>query len=172
MKLLLATNSLIILIAMLLTGCAKRTQTLDSASMEPTILKGSSVTVDYSFYDANPIERFDIVVFEPASDPHRLFVFRVAGLPNEKIQLTGDGVLINDTAITFPNDIQYNDIILDNQKVRIDEAELKRDEYFLLGDNTKHANDSRFVGPIKRSKILGIVVDIQQVSGENGRKLK
>ena len=125
--------------------------------MEPTIPAGSIVTIDYSAFRSALPERFDIVAFRPPTPPHAIFAFRVVGLPNEKVQITSDGVIIDGQKVTPPNGLKYEPRSSETNLV-----DLKSTEYFLLGDNTARALDSRYLGPIEKSKVLGKLIGIEQ----------
>src|ERR1700753_1020730 len=85
-----------------------------TGSMEPTIAIGDEIfAAKYAYgyakyavplgdpkfrgrYFANTPARGDVVVFHPVSDPGHAWVKRVIGLPGDKIQMIGGGVLYND----------------------------------------------------------------------------
>ena len=148
---------LFLIIALGSIGCSKRTIDMPSGSMEPTIPAGSIVTIDYSAFRSALPERFDIVAFRPPTSPNAIFAFRVVGLPNEKVQITPDGVFIDGQKVTPPNGLKYEPRSSDTNLV-----ELNPTEYYLLGDNTARAMDSRYLGPIDKSMILGKIIGIEQ----------
>jgi len=140
------------------TGCSsKQTHDAPSSSMEPTIPAGSRVTADYAAYQVELPTRFDIVVFRPPYPPDAIFAFRVIGLPGEAIQITTNAILIDRKEISPPDGLQYSPV-----PSGINETNLSSSEFFLLGDNTLAANDSRYFGPIDRTNILAKVVRIEQ----------
>ena len=81
-------------------------------------------------------------------------------MPNETIEFKDGCVLINGTKLEIPTilkdaGIQYRSAyeITKYDKLKNKVYKTRRDEYFILGDNTYHSNDSRFFGPIKREEI-------------------
>ena len=146
----------ILLTAVLLSGCSRQTLDMPSISMEPTIPAGSRVTIDLAAYKSSEPCRGDIVAFRPPSPTNALFAFRVIGKPGEMIVLTDSGALINGKEITLPGAVQYK-----CAPTCANRTMLKADEFFLLGDNTAQARDSRYLGPIKRSNIMGKVIGIE-----------
>jgi len=153
----------ILFLAVALAGCSKLTYDAPSSSMEPTIPAGSKIIIDYAAYDTVAPVRFDIVAFRPPSFPDDIFVFRVVGLPGEQIEIGEGTVLIDGKAIQLPQGVRYSSHVPANSasKPSILKTSLNVDEYFLLGDNTDRANDSRFFGPIKRARIEGKVIRIE-----------
>jgi signal peptidase I len=124
--------------------------------MEPTIPAGSKVTIDYNAYSTASPARFDIVAFRPPMQSNAIFTFRIVALPGEAIQLTETAVLINGKKVSSPNGLQYAPVASG-----INQTNLSTTQFFLLGDNTARARDSRYFGPIDRSDILGQVIKIE-----------
>jgi signal peptidase I len=141
-------------------GCSRRTHDAPSSSMEPTILAGSKVTIDYDAYQSVQPARFDIVAFHPQSQPTAIFTFRVIGLPGEAVTLTDAAVLIDGKKVSPPDALRYAPVASG-----INQTNLTAVQFFLLGDNTARARDSRYLGPINRNQIFGKVVRIEQPDG-------
>ena len=105
------------------------------------------------------IKRNDIVIFEHENNSYedKLFIKRVIGLPNEKVEIKENGsIYINEEKIKQ----DYLDLEQNTNTYQIINSErmeliLKEDEYFVLGDNRGNSYDSRFFGPIKKDVILG-----------------
>ena len=129
---------------------------MPSLAMEPTIPAGSKVTVDFAAYKSREPCRSEIVVFRPPAPTNALFVFRVVGLTGEAIKITDARVLINGKSLTVPGGVRYMPV-----PSGINQTNLSTTEFFLLGDNTSQARDSRYLGPIKRGDILGKVINIE-----------
>ena len=123
--------------------------------MEPTIPKGSKCIVDFDAYSSAAPARFDIVVFGPPKSKNVIFCFRVVGLPGETIQITQEAVLIDGKELTPPDALSYGPRPSGSNQAR---TKLGSTKYFLLGDNSFNARDSRYFGPVERSDILGKVI--------------
>ena len=121
--------------------------------------------VDYGVMDThqsaiNHIKRFDIVVTKYSSLDEGNKIKRVVGLPGETIRfvITGAGnehngdLYVNDKYVEQP--ISSN-IIKNSSGYPVGEVKLGEDEYYVLGDNRNHSNDSRSKGAIKREYIVG-----------------
>ncbi|MCK7460494.1 signal peptidase I [Idiomarina aminovorans] len=136
----------------------------NGSSMEPTIKAGQTVEIGVlSSFGYEP-SRWDVVAVKNPQQ-FNLLVFRIVGLPNETIQLEEDGVYINDKKVKLPeklieSGVQYlpASAVIKRQKYSNNVYTTGGEEYFLLGDNTFNANDSRFeLGIIHRSLILNKV---------------
>ena len=147
----------------LLVGCENNFYRMPTPSMEPSINQGSILTVDHRAFESIPPERFDILVFRvtypqisKTSDETgpRLQCKRVIALPGESIKITDDEVIINNNTLKTPNNIIYL------EQGPYSNYTLGTDEYFLLGDNSKYALDSRYYGSVSRSDIIGKVIHI------------
>jgi signal peptidase I len=94
--------------------------------------------------------RWDIVVFRYPEDPSVLFVMRLVGLPGETITIVNGQVLADGRVLTPPAEI--GGITYLSQMPGWDRtlwgnpdrpAQLGEGEYFVLGDNSGRAKDSR-----------------------------
>lgn len=130
-------------------------------SMSPTIGVGDHLaTSRFGTGESFLIGRFDIVLYKHPPDPKRkidegtLFIHRVIGLPGEKVEIRTGRVYINDQPLdessfqTIPSTDSHPPVIV------------PADEFYLLGDNRPNAEDSRFVGTVKKNDIDSVVQKI------------
>ena len=85
------------------------------------------------------------------------FIKRVIGLPGETVQIADDGtILINGKAL----DDKYGTEKITDPGLAEYPVKLKDNEYFVLGDNRNHSEDSRFsdVGAVRKEQIVGRVI--------------
>lgn len=128
---------------------------IDGRSMVPTFVDNQYVLVSRVHYLFGEPAHGDIVVFDaPGDDNSRnnpLLIKRLIGMP-------GDHVVISEGTVTV------NGVLLDEPYINTDtpftcsrhcDIVLEANQYFLMGDNRNHSNDSRAFGPVDRSRIVG-----------------
>jgi signal peptidase I len=128
----------------------------------------------------NP-SRGDIVVFYSPYDGKRL-VKRVIGLPGDTIELRNDSLVLNGKAVQYKpiSEELLRDVAAKDRSDHLFAAEelpgkshvvaaipgiqARRDfgplkvpagQYFMMGDNRDDSFDSRYYGPVDRSRIVG-----------------
>ena len=151
------TFAIVGLLCVIYLGCFNLS-VISSGSMAPT-LRGDSLyhgdtvlTERVSFWFRNP-HRWEVVLFH---DEFGVQVMkRVVGLPGETVALKDvNTMLINGRPVPFPQSLQgqkyYSFGFLANGA-----AAGCDDGYFVLGDDSRDSQDSRFTGPLKRDRIKG-----------------
>jgi len=152
--------ALIIGVAVLRSTFVRYRQT--AANMEPTLAKGDMVVVRR----AGTIRRGDLVVIAMPRKGGRA-IMRVIALPGETVSMRDGVAVINGVALDEPYIVLREGPESPILVVRdIDPVQVPPDAFFVLGDNRDHANDSRFIGFVKRGDIQYRVVLV--VSTENG----
>ena len=92
-------------------------------------------------------ERFDVVVLK--SSNKYLIIKRIIGLPGDTVEVTPEGVKINDEFIDDVVDIKIEDI------GKYNKVTLKDNEYYVMGDNRNNSSDSRVYGVFSKDDIIG-----------------
>lgn len=106
------------------------------------------------------LERWDIAVFRPQRDPASRWHFRVVGMPGETVFIDEGGVWINGSRMSVPPSVpvkEYAPPPAFGFGKRTDPVRLGAEEFFLLGDYSMRAIDSRHSGPVSRQQIEGVV---------------
>ena len=132
-----------LIICFLLIKFVMMSVVVNGNSMNPT-LYNSDFGFSFVITKNIKINRFDTVVIN-ANDEKKI-VKRVIGLPNETIEFIDDALYINGELIE--QDFKYQGYTQDFKVTLTD------DQYFVLGDNREHSNDSRFYGPFSLNQIL------------------
>lgn len=130
--------------------------TIEGASMIPTFQQNDEIIVR-TIYQIN---RFDLIVFK--DETNRILVKRVIGLPNETLYYENDKLYIDDKLVKEPflnnlfaekaSGLWTSDFTLEEmtgQKI------IAQDDYFVLGDNRRSSNDSRYFGTVSSADIIG-----------------
>jgi signal peptidase I len=153
------------------------TYVVPSESMEPAFSAGERVTVDLDAYDTAQPELGDVVVVHPPrgavtercgvrrrpKEPCRvptprlseqLFLRRVSALPGDRLGIRSGRPVVNG-AVRLANLVQPCHVWYCNLSRRIT---VLPEHYFLLGDNSEAAIDSRLYGPAPEKAIIGKVI--------------
>lgn len=120
---------------------------VEGISMEPTLKENEFLLLkkwDHHY------ERFDVVVVRYNGT---LIIKRVVGLPGETLSYENNSLFINgekikenfDHAVTGDFKLEY----LGNKKI-------PKGYYFVMGDNRTHSMDSRMIGLVSSSDIIGV----------------
>ena len=142
--------------------------------MYPGLPAGSILfTTKRAYSDASSVKRGDIVVFVREENGQRFdYIWRVVGLPGEKVETSGDTLIINgqpvqrqrireaDGTTVFREkigDAAYEVAFDTSPRSRPPDSSLTvpADNFFVMGDNRFNARDSRYFGPIAFSSIIG-----------------
>ena len=123
------------------------------SSMEPTYYEGNTLIISTS---TKNIQRYDILIVHVEEEiEDRLWIKRVVGLPGDKIKIQDNILYINGELIT--EDYVVHPCV-GNYACNLEEIILGEDEYIILGDNRNGSRDSRIIGPISKSEIVGKVL--------------
>ena len=154
-----AVEWIIIIVAALLVALVIKTFLfqafyIPSESMEPTLKPGDRVLVNKLSYDLHDIHRGDIVVFkrppaEAGNPAIKDLIKRVIGLRGETIEQIGGKVYINGQPL------KESYLPAGTYTTNLRRQVVPPGEYFVMGDNRSNSSDSRFIGPIPGSLIVG-----------------
>ena len=154
-----AVEWIIIIVAALLVALVIKTFLfqafyIPSESMEPTLKPGDRVLVNKLSYDLHHIHRGDIVVFkrppaEAGNPAIKDLIKRVIGLPGETIEQRGGRVYINGQPL------KESYLPAGTSTTNLRRQVVPAGQYFVMGDNRSNSSDSRFIGPIPGSLIVG-----------------
>ncbi|MGN0779270.1 MAG: signal peptidase I [Aristaeellaceae bacterium] len=159
---------IILFVCMLAAAVALRLTVVELArvkgsSMQPTLRTGQWLLVSRLAYRLGQPRRGDVVIchypgryLDRWKRIRQSFVKRVIGLPGETIAII-EGVVHIDGQ---PLDEPYLDPMRNRFRRSMPERVLGPDEYFVLGDNRDSSNDSRRVGPLPRSMMVGRVCQV------------
>jgi len=162
---------------------------IPSGSMMPTLLQGDFIFVTkYSYGLRLPVtenkiletgapERGDVVVFRLPADPSINYIKRVVGLPGDEVSYERHRLMINGVQIDLeehpdatamePRFVEQlgerqHEILVTNSAhlVRDGIYRVPEGHYFVMGDNRDNSRDSRFIGAIPETHLVGEAVRI------------
>jgi signal peptidase I len=142
--------------------------------MYPTLPAGSLLfTIRRPYSDISAVKRSEIIVFVREQNGQRYnYIWRVVGLPGDKVQTSGESLIINGQPAARKRlaDADGKSLFRENvgnasYEIAFDPSALERppdvsvtvppDHVFVMGDNRFNAFDSRRFGPIPFSSIIG-----------------
>lgn len=150
-----------VLVSFLLRTFAFQTFFIPSGSMEPTLQVGDRIIVNKLAVSWGTINVGDIIVFkappaENCGEPVTDLVKRVIGTPGDSLKSKGNTIYMENTA----QHVQWHAL---HEKwshteplgQTITPITLKKNQYFMMGDNHSNSCDSRMWGPVPRTDIIG-----------------
>ena len=151
---------------------------VDGSSMDPTLEDGQYLLVNRLVYLRVDMDRLskivpfwqaeektsrhaihapkrgEVIVFEfpdkNPNNPRKDFVKRVVGLPGETIRMHDGVVFVNEVELVEP-------YLAEKDHSNAVEITLGEGEYYVLGDNRAHSNDSRAWGAVPDANLRGKV---------------
>ncbi len=131
---------------------------VDGQSMEPTFQHNDRLVVSRINYLFDTPKRGDIIVFNAVvpQDSARgiMLIKRVIGKPGDTIEIRNQQVWLNGQYINEPYIYEACSVIKCQDNVWL----LGEDEYFVMGDNRNHSNDSRSFDVVPYNYIIGQVI--------------
>jgi len=135
--------------------------------------------IDKKLIDLGSPERGDVVVFRYPKEPHVDYIKRVIGLPGDEIHYEDKRLYINgdqlglDVVGKYPGwgdsdemkgamvlneslgEIEHEILIDERRRSQLGTFIVPEGEYFVMGDNRDHSNDSRFWGTVPDENLVG-----------------
>ncbi len=126
---------------------------VSGSSMDNTFKDGDYVLVDKISYRFKNPHVGDVVVFDPPASAENAsrFIKRIIATPGESVEVKANDTYINNNKVT-ENFIDYPSTKISPSIL------LKKDEYFVMGDNRFVSYDSRYWGPIVKDELQGRVL--------------
>ncbi len=125
-------------------------------SMNPELKNGNITLISRAAYSMGKPKRGDVVAFKPnGNENSHYYMKRIVGLPGETIEVVDGKIEVNGRAIKE----RYETTEIEELGLLAESVKLKKNEYFVLGDDRQNSEDSRSadIGAVKRSEIDGKV---------------
>ncbi len=144
----LVITILIALALYLILRVAVQGYTVQHSSMLPNIEEGEWIMVSKARYFFSNPQQGDVVVFDPPISSEHPFIKRVIGLPNDTVEVRDGKVIINGIPME-------EDYVAEPPHYNMPPKKIPDDEYFVLGDNRNHSNDSHSCWTVPSENIVG-----------------
>lgn len=143
------------ILALVVKSFIVETARISGGSMQPTFFENEKVFVNKLAYVLDTPKRGDIVAID-IEEKKKEYIKRVVALPGEKIDICDGNVYIND--LILKEDYTKGNTYAGANHIKFPYV-LEEDEYFVLGDNRMHSEDSRSLSleKITKKKIRGKV---------------
>ena len=123
---------------------------IESHSMEPNFYEGQFILVNKLAYKLGQPDRGEVLVFHNPSDHNEDWIKRIIGLPGDTIEIHDGQVFINGKVLDqpfgpnpFPEGYLFGPQLVEPNHL------------FVMGDNRPNSRDSRYVGAIDESLVVG-----------------
>jgi len=131
---------------------------VEGSSMEPNFHDGDRLIVSRVSYLFGEPEYGEVMVFNSMRDWEYergvMLIKRIIGLPGDTVELRDQQLYVNGEL----RDESYIAEACSTRKCPDEVWQLGPDEFFAMGDNRNHSNDSRDFGPVTRDHIVGRVL--------------
>ncbi len=150
--------------------------TISSDSMAPALISGDVIRVDRDAYRTRKPEPGEIVLFNPTDGPQQPFLFRIVGVPGDRVIFPKGKLFVNEKPVEARPTEKTPEWEMYEEKLGSrtflvtyttgatsffeTPALMGENEYFVAGDNRDNARDSRYLGPVKAERIVGRAVKI------------
>ena len=124
---------------------------VEGTSMQPNFHSGEFLLVSRVNYLVGAPQRGDIVVFQYPRDPDTDYIKRIIALPNQTVEIRDTKVYVDGVELDEP----YINEPCGASSCPDKSWTLGPTEYFVMGDNRNHSQDSRVFGPVDRRFIVG-----------------
>jgi signal peptidase I len=157
-----------LLAAVIIKAVAIEAFFIPSASMEPTLRPGDRVLVNRLSYDLHGVHTGDVIVFRrtPADNSTDSdLIKRVIGLPGQTIDIRNCGVFVNGKELPQPylpkgwqnpaSEYCTTTVSAPGTANLPNPFHVPAHSYFVMGDNRKDSDDSRYWGFVPGNYIVG-----------------
>ncbi len=123
---------------------------IESHSMQPNFYEGQFILVNKLAYKIGQPSRGEVIVFHNPNNTSEDYIKRVIGLPGDTVEIHDDKVFINQQELPEPfakepyrTNAPFGPLVVPANHI------------FVMGDNRGNSQDSRYIGPIDESLVVG-----------------
>jgi signal peptidase I len=138
------------------------TYAVRNGDMRPTLTHGQMIVANPFAYVSESPKRGDIVICRYPREERLRDVARIVGLPGETVEVRQTKVFIDGRELEEPH--AYHDDspdLTEEVRQRTDDVApvvVPPKHYYVMGDNRRYANDSRFRGPVPSRQLLARMI--------------
>lgn len=140
-----------LIVAILIFACIRITVQsfkVEGISMLPGIKQGEYLIANKLVYHLRDPQRGEVIIFRSPKQPNSDLIKRVIGLPGDEIRIIDGTVYVNETALNEP-------YVNEAPSYNLPRTIVPEDQYFVLGDNRNHSQDSHVGWTVPRDNVLG-----------------
>ncbi|WP_027414576.1 signal peptidase I [Aneurinibacillus terranovensis] len=129
---------------------------VDGSSMKPTLENGERLIVNKLIYSIKEPKPGDIVVFHATKDKD--YIKRVIATAGQTVQVRNDTLYINNRPKDEPYLKKSREQAAAQGMALTDDfgpVTVPQGEMFVMGDNRGNSTDSRMIGPVRVSSVVG-----------------
>lgn len=130
------------------TQATIQTFVIIGTSMQPTFQDGQRLLVNKVVYSFGDPQRGDVVIFQSPASQEGDYIKRIIALPGDTIEVKLGDVFVNDSRLDEP-------YIKSPPGYAVEEMEVPKEHYFVLGDNRDNSNDSHTGWVVPHDNIIG-----------------
>ncbi|GGE44060.1 signal peptidase I [Pullulanibacillus camelliae] len=156
------TIALALIIALVVRHFLFGNYVVQGKSMQPTFQDGNRLIVNKIDYDISKPKRFDVIVFHATKTDD--YIKRVIGLPGDKIAYKHDVLYVNGQPVKEPYLEPYKKDLTTGQltedftlKGKTGQTRVPKDKLWVMGDNRRVSEDSRYFGFVDMKQVVGKV---------------
>lgn len=124
-------------------------------SMYPNFHDKEQIIAEKVSVNFKGIKRGEVIIFKHPTEPGRLLIKRVIGLPLENIKMSNGLVYINDTKLNEPY-LSANTLTEGKRFLNYNvDYQIPENSYVVMGDNREKSTDSREWGFVPKNLIVG-----------------
>jgi len=131
---------------------------LHNNSMEPNFSQGARLII----LKRSSLSMGDIIIFKSPIQENKILFGRIIAAPFETVEVKDKNILVDDEEIVFQWKTKNQDVRLFpipfSFRDNMPKIKLKDEEWFVLCDNIDFGFDSRELGPINKTNIIGKVI--------------
>lgn len=129
---------------------------VEGESMENTLHNNEKLVVNKAIYYIEQPKRGEIIVFH--AEPTRDYIKRVIAVAGDTVEVKNDQLYINGNPVAEPY-LDHNREEAKRRGIPLTEdfppVKIPADHIFVMGDNRLNSHDSRAIGPVAVSTVVG-----------------